>query len=249
MKQYFVAGMLCLLAFYGAVSYASAEAPVVYNEIRFTDEMWGQVYLDVSKQKPVYLKELAFTLPEPPANDSKETRADLDAMLKQQATARTPETVAKIKQENSGNPFYAFERAGLLDPAVNKKAETLLQVMDTDIAYYLMREKLKFKRARPTQLEPKLTTVIPVPGHASYPSAHSAQMHAAAYLLGDLDPPNAKKYLQLADDVAVRREIAGVHYHGDTEAGIKLARAFYDEFIKVPEIATMVADAKQQYPH
>lgn len=74
------------------------------------------------------------------------------------------------------------------------------------------------------------------PGHPSYPSGHSFQSHFIAYLLINyvnvIDHPEKskliKQYLQRANDVSVRREIAGVHYKSDTNYGKLLALEISD---------------------
>ena len=250
MKKYFVTAMLCLLAVYGAVNYASAEVPASkLSEITFKDSDWDPVYLITREKQPIYLKQLDFQLPPFPANESAETKAELDTLLDMQKNQRTPETVAQIKIENKGAPAYAFSQAGMLDLATHAKTVVLLGAIDRDIIFYLMREKTKYHRARPTMLEPALTPVVPVPGHPAYPSAHSAEAHAAAYALAALDPARAQEYIKLADEISVRREIAGLHYPSDTKAGVDLAQAFYKEFIKVPEAQKLLTEAQQEYKH
>ena len=250
MKKYFVSTMLCLLAVYGAVSYASAEVPAgKLSEITFKDFDWDPVYLITREKQPIYLKQLDFQLPPFPANDSAETRAELDTLLDMQKNQRTPETVAQIKKENKGAPVYAFAQAGLLDLETHPKTVALLSAIDRDIIFYLMREKTKYRRARPTMLEPALIPVVPVPGHPAYPSAHSAETYAAAYALAAFDPAREKEYVKLAGEIAVRREIGGLHYPSDTTSGADLAQAFYKEFIKVPEAQKLLTEAQQEYKH
>jgi hypothetical protein len=81
--------------------------------------------------------------------------------------------------------------------------------------------KNKFKRVRPWVLA-NLSPPIPLPGHPAYPSGHSTQMHLMAYLLAELVPDPAGLD-DIALDVAVNRERAGLHYPSDTAAGKKLA--------------------------
>jgi hypothetical protein len=65
-----------------------------------------------------------------------------------------------------------------------------------------------------------------VPGHASYPSGHSTESHLIAHLLnrviGEEHP--ARRFLcPLADRIALNREVVGLHYRSDSEAGVRLA--------------------------
>jgi hypothetical protein len=70
-----------------------------------------------------------------------------------------------------------------------------------------------------------------VPGHASFPSGHSTQAHLMALCMGDVlaTLPGAQQQVvtddlwTLADRIARNREIAGLHYESDTQAGRAIA--------------------------
>jgi len=86
-----------------------------------------------------------------------------------------------------------------------------------------------YQRPRPSQLCPALLPPIVIPGHASFPSGHSTQAHLMALCIGDVLAgfPQHDTMLDdattLADRIARNREIAGMHYASDTQAGIDLA--------------------------
>jgi hypothetical protein len=90
--------------------------------------------------------------------------------------------------------------------------------------------KGKNDRPRPSQICPALLPPIQVPGHSSFPSGHATQAHliaecaklvlsspVKAALSADLDA--------LAGRIARNREIAGLHYKTDSEAGLSLANS------------------------
>jgi membrane-associated phospholipid phosphatase len=110
--------------------------------------------------------------------------------------------------------------------------------------------KYHWKRPRPSQLSPALIPPIAVPGHASYPSGHATQSYLVSLLLaGDLPthpvmPSQVSMSLnptstatsgtpadslldRLAERVARHREVLGVHYRSDSEAGRHLAIATF----------------------
>jgi len=67
---------------------------------------------------------------------------------------------------------------------------------------------------------------MPVPGHAAYPSNHAGQSHLIAYFLEFILPGRhpARQYLHpLADRIALNREVMGLHYRSDSDAGAQLA--------------------------
>jgi hypothetical protein len=98
--------------------------------------------------------------------------------------------------------------------------------------------KDKYDLPRPSQICPALLPPIPVPGHSSWPSGHSTQAHlmkncmlrifaATASMANPM--PQADQIVWsadltvLADMIARNREIAGLHYPGDSAAGARLA--------------------------
>jgi hypothetical protein len=93
--------------------------------------------------------------------------------------------------------------------------------------FAVMLYKQKFDRPRPSQLRPALMPEMEVPGHASYPSGHSTEAHLIAHVLEMvLDPSHPARNLlhPLADRIAINREVMGLHYRSDSEAGKQLAK-------------------------
>jgi len=62
------------------------------------------------------------------------------------------------------------------------------------------------------------------PGHPSYPSGHATLAYTWAALLSELFPGKANRLEQAADEVAMLREVAGVHFRSDSEAGRLLGK-------------------------
>jgi PAP2 superfamily len=89
---------------------------------------------------------------------------------------------------------------------------------------------------RPHQSSSRVQPAIPTPGHGSYPSGHSTAAHLEAALLCallDLDPKKHLMHRQLratARRIADNREVAGVHYRCDSDAGAALG-AVLAEFV------------------
>jgi hypothetical protein len=108
------------------------------------------------------------------------------------------------------------------------KVLTVASQVGTLVAMYF---KGLYKRPRPSELCPALLPPIAVPGHASFPSGHSTQAHLMALCINDIFDtlPQQGAVLEdawtLADRIARNREIAGVHYESDTNAGKAIALA------------------------
>lgn len=86
-------------------------------------------------------------------------------------------------------------------------------------------------RPRPSQVCPALRPPVAVPGHPSYPSGHSTEAHLIRLVLADAFNNQAKYQAlnvdleALANRIARNREIAGLHYAQDSEAGAALAQS------------------------
>jgi hypothetical protein len=108
------------------------------------------------------------------------------------------------------------------------KVLTVASQVGTLVAMYF---KGLYKRPRPSELCPALLPPISVPGHASFPSGHSTQAHLMALCINDIFDtlPQQRTVLEdtwtLADRIARNREIAGLHYESDTNAGKAIALA------------------------
>jgi hypothetical protein len=84
--------------------------------------------------------------------------------------------------------------------------------------------KDRFHRVRPATLAPDLAPPIPTPRLPAYPGGHATQIYLMALTLVHLYPDSEHEIRQCADQVAHNREVAGVNYPSDTEAGRKLAQ-------------------------
>ncbi|MCZ8286217.1 MAG: phosphatase PAP2 family protein, partial [Bacteroidia bacterium] len=82
--------------------------------------------------------------------------------------------------------------------------------------------KHAFACPRADTLSPQIQSMIPSPGHSSWPSGHATEAFLTATLLQALLPQGSKYQEQLqrlAARIAVNRTVAGVHYPVDTAVG------------------------------
>jgi acid phosphatase (class A) len=206
-------------------------------------------------QQPVYFPADIFDklLSAPPTNDSIETRTELDRLLDLQDSARTDEQQKLINAEALGpslESYFDLLAADYINTKSGKYKNTkkLLAITNKEVGYFVFRAKEKFKRARPTTLEPKLEPLSPVPPSTSYPSGNAAQAMTGALILAQLDPQRADLYLKKALDIGYRREVAGLHFSSDTKAGQKLASALVAELLKNPALADLFKLAREEFP-
>jgi len=219
------------------------------DTLKFMQEQWAPELLQVLGQGPRFLPLSApIKSDPPPMNSSAETRAELDALLEMQKNDRTLETVKQILWEAASKHVALILMA---EPTINPMAviamQDLIPVTEPDVKYFVMREKAKYMRPRPSILEPDLELVVDNPGHPAYPSGHATQFYLYAKFLSDIDPENAEEYMAFGKAVGRRREIAGVHYESDTKAGHVMGEQLYTELMKVPEVQRQLEKAKEEF--
>jgi acid phosphatase (class A) len=186
----------------------------------------------------------AFPSVDVPANSSKRTRAELDYMLELQRTRTEAELEWSLKlaniyynptiinpadkqyASNRDNLFYLGRGMGSWFRREELPLTTdLLSKTAHDATVYILEFKLKYARPRPYTLEPALKAPQQPP-HGSFPSGHSFNNYVNAELLARLAPDRREGLLAEAHAFAWSREILGVHYPSDSEAGRILASEF-----------------------
>ena len=124
-------------------------------------------------------------------------------------------------------------------PASHPATTCLLTIAAQIGTFIVMSFKEAYLRPRPSQVCPGLLPPLEVPGHASFPSGHSTQAHLMALCLENAmkpptsmnpDPTNTTQNTTigvLADRIARNREIAGLHYKADSDAGVAIAKSVF----------------------
>ena len=207
-----------------------------------------------------------FRLPPCPANSSKQTRAEIDYLLRLQANRTEAEGQralyfapwsysSSIKRDHPAfavqqrNLFYVGRSIGSwFNPHDLPVTAELVGRVWRDASYYVWRLKFKFARVRPYNIDPAVTS-LDEPAWAAFPSGHAAFSHVLAYLYTELAPEFADIFLNDARAIAHSREIIGVHFPSDSEAGRVFAREFVDRLLASekfkPELETMTAEWKR----
>lgn len=236
-----LAALMCL------VINAQAQA----EGLRFPVQSWSGDLLDLIVRGPSHLPaDLETGIAEPDASHSDETGADLALLHELAALGRSEDVVRRIHLENDPDvsPADLFFQEGLLAPRTEMPAAwSLIDLVAAEARWFILRDKWRHQRARPSAVDPTLSTVIDVPPHASYPSGHSGEAHAAAFALSLANPACADQYLAHAFAVAHRREIAGVHYRSDTMAGITVAGTVITALEDLGLIDTLVMHAREEF--
>ncbi len=191
--------------------------------------LWGAVrpWLMASRDQ--------FLPPPPPAFGSPEFLAAL-AEVRQISDTRTPEQrrIALYWADDPGTatpPGHWNQIASDLIlrhrfPEI-RAAWTLallnMALMDASISCW--HAKYVYWLIRPSQVDPRITTPVPLPNFPSYTSGHATFSGAAGEFLGAVFPAEREELRTLAEEAAMSRVYGGIHYRFDSDRGLEAGRA------------------------
>ena len=185
----------------------------------------------------------------PPAAGSPEERAEL-AEVRSIGQSATPERIAQARNDGEHEDPGVFADAAGRDLARLPATARLLGIVAEEAEGAAEIAKAHFVRARPAAIDPTLarcTTPKAKPSKArSYPSGHSTYAWSAAWTLAALIPGRAPQILSRAADFGFSREICGVHFPSDIEAGHVLGVIVASALLADPRLAPDVAAARAE---
>ena len=165
-----------------------------------------------------------------------QTKAELQ-FIKQEMTKLDEIKLTEIKYWNAGAPSYRWNQIVL--GLMFQKQEVLLRMPASwmnlaiyDATILAWKEKVKYKRKRPNELDPSVKPVINAPLTFSYPCEHSVTAAAAAYMLVYFFPEKKDSIMQMAHAASQSRINAGVQFQSDIDAGWKLGEQVAKEIIE-----------------
>lgn len=158
------------------------------------------------------------------------TTKDEIAQLHALAAQRDAAALDLIRYWDTGAPGYRWNeiaiaqglQEGILLRAYRMLALLNVAIYDATIAAW--DAKYTYKRPRPSEVSPALTTVLPTAPSPSYPCEHAVAAGAASAVLAYLFPKAASVFAAKADEAAHSRLLAGVQYPSDVAAGLDLGR-------------------------
>jgi membrane-associated phospholipid phosphatase len=84
--------------------------------------------------------------------------------------------------------------------------------------------KYTYWTGRPDQLIPGFIASMPTPYFPSFPSGHAVVSAASAAVIAEFVPAEREHVLGLAEEAAMSRLLAGIHYRFDNETGLDMGR-------------------------
>jgi acid phosphatase (class A) len=185
----------------------------------------------------------SFTAPTAP--DSAATRAELEELLRLQAT-RTDGAVAAARADRKTEirrfyPALGFDDGDFPDLP---RLERLAEKVEDDVRIHVRHVKDQFRRLRPYEIEPRLQPCIDdVRGDLSYPSGHAAFAYSMYMMLAMMVPEREEQLEARAIQFARQRMVCGVHFPSDLAAGDRAARDLLGRMVAVPEFQQELAQA------
>jgi membrane-associated phospholipid phosphatase len=172
----------------------------------------------------------------PPAADSAQKRAELDEIKNLPRTFVTTAGAFYWQTPRADWIVLADDRIAQYhldsDPPRAARVDALLSIAAFDASIGCWDAKFTYWAARPSQLDPDIHPLFPNPVHPSYPSAHGCVSGAQAGVLAGLFPSEAQNLTSMADEAAMSRMWAGIHYRSDIDAGLTLGRAVSDRVLQ-----------------
>ncbi len=225
---------------------------VKVDQVSFTQtQRWGKDFEKFLRGRPKLLRQdwkETVAIPVPPANSSPRTKAEIDYL--QSLVSKRAKRAAEIKAEVLVTNFRFGEHdyATLTTAGNFRETSKLILAAYHDLAIVTFALKKRFNRVRPSFLEKTLGHAIEIPAHPAYPSGHAIGAYTMAYLLQELDPTSAETYLKNAQRISENREIAGLHYPSDSEAGRLVARQLVDQLLSKASFQRQLQKAKSEWP-
>ena len=168
-------------------------------------------YLDPSQV------DLLHILAPPPAPQSPEGTADLEAVLAVQRTR----TDADAKRAQADDELTVFRYAEVMGAGFTADklpfASQFFKDVLADGGQVVNPARAHFARLRPKAVDPRVEPVVNAAG-GSYPSGTGAFAYEAAILLAYMVPEKTAMIFARAADWGHNRVASGVHYPGDVEA-------------------------------
>ena len=176
-----------------------------------------------------------YRVPPPPRR--RETRAELKR-LAELISQNDDQDRQQIAFWDAGAPAYRWIDlinsrllAGTPTTAYPHRVQAYVALAMYDATVATWESKYFYNRPRPSELDHRLPTAVPVPNSPSYPSEHAAAAQAAATVLAHFLPAEAQSFQTMAEQAGWSRVLAGLQYPSDYDAGLALGQRVAEQVI------------------
>lgn len=181
-----------------------------------------------------------FRLGAPAAPDSPDLQAELAEVLREvQSLPQHPWKLEQARYWNFDVPAIIWSKRAQklsklyrLSTPQTARVLAVLAAIEADTFIACWDTKYVVLRPRPSHLDPTLPVgtaerpamPFPTPPHPSYPSGHSAASMAAATYLATVFPDDSRELYDEANQAAMSRLYAGIHFRSDNADGMALGK-------------------------
>lgn len=228
---------------------APFEPALIRPQAKYPRVRWGADFecLDALNQFSWYFPNWRNSIVLPDYPGPKETEAELRDLWELKKTTR-PMLLNEIMAHDENFQHFFL---GLLNiSSRSHRATYLLLKIAARIGETVMAgKKLKYSRARPSQVYPPLAPPLDVALHAAYPSGHATIAFMMAFAGADAvgDPPMREALVKLAERISWLREVAGFHFPSDTAAGRMAASQAMAMVRQLPKYDEVVKQARTEW--
>ena len=173
-----------------------------------------------------------YRLPPPPAVGTPEFQTALDEVLHYSKNASKTEQHIALRWDDGTSTYSppghwnyiaeSFIHDAHLNPLRAARVFAYLNMAMQDAAICVWDSKYYYFFPRPTNVNPDIKTLLPIPNFPSYPSGHSGFSAAGAAVLAHFFPNDARYFTEQAREAALSRLYGCIHYRFDCEDGLML---------------------------
>ena len=179
-----------------------------------------------------------FQPPTPPACDSPEVQAQAATVRDFPRTFVTNYKAFYWQSPEGLNSWpYRYADKWIFEDKLDKnpprvaRAYALIASVMFDAFIASQDGKFTYWYIRPSQLDPAIVPIFPVPNFPSYPSNHSTFSAARSEVLAYLFPEHAAFIRAVGKEAGDSRIWAGIHFPMDNDAGVQLGKSVAQVFI------------------
>jgi hypothetical protein len=186
---------------------------------------------------------IVIDVPRPPG--SAEMEDELRLLVDKQTNLR-PARIEEILAQQDEFQLYLVAQLGI-GRRSHPNTYLLLKIVDRVGVLTMASLKMRYNRVRPSHIYPRLFPPIDVPDHSSYPSGHALVSRLMAFAAIDVVPEMGDAPELMSQRISENREIAGLHFPSDTNAGYAAAEQVFPILQNLTWYKRVRRDAKNEW--